>query len=118
MSAKQLGYDSKNKTTQIPDCMWQAMGIPIPEREYKFHPTRKWRLDFAWPEYRLAVEIEGGAYKKGRHNRPVGFIKDMEKYNSLTLSGWYLLRFIPDKINYDMISNMLLCLINHAFNIR
>ena len=31
-----------------------------PVREYIFHPKRKWRFDFYFPERKLAVEIEGG----------------------------------------------------------
>ena len=73
--------------------IFKSMGIPEPVREYKFHPTRRWRIDYAWPDHRLAVEIEGGIWNYGRHNRASSFIKDMEKYNNLTLMGFYLLRF-------------------------
>ncbi|MCE5224883.1 MAG: endonuclease domain-containing protein [Porphyromonadaceae bacterium] len=92
-----------NKSTLIPDYVFINFNLPIPMREYMFHPKRKWRLDFAWPEFKLAVEIEGGVFTKGRHTRPKGFIGDIEKYNELTLYGWKLLRFIPSKIDYEMI---------------
>ena len=58
-------------------------------REVTFHPKRKWRFDFAWPEYKLAVEVEGW----GRHQRRGGFNKDAEKYNAALLLGWRVLRF-------------------------
>jgi very-short-patch-repair endonuclease len=61
--------------------------------EYKFHPTRKWRFDLAIPDVKLAIEIEGGVYTKGRHTRGSGFIKDIEKYNEAAINGWTLLRF-------------------------
>lgn len=64
-----------------------------PEREYKFHPTRRWRFDFAWPEKKLAVEIEGGTWQIGRHQRAGGFSADCEKYNQAALLGWRTLRF-------------------------
>lgn len=67
----------------------------MPVHEYKFHPTRKWRLDLAWPSYKLGIEIEGGAWIRGRHNRASGFLKDMEKYNVLAELGWRLFRFTP-----------------------
>lgn len=54
---------------------------------------KDWRLDFAWPEKKLAVEVEGGVYSGGRHTRGVGFEEDAHKYNVLTLLGWRLLRF-------------------------
>lgn len=63
------------------------------EKEYRFHPVRKWRIDFALVDKNIAIECEGGVYIKGRHNRASGFIKDVEKYNALTLAGWRLLRF-------------------------
>ena len=54
---------------------------------------RKWRCDFAWPDRRLIVEVEGGVYTQGRHTRGSGFTKDLEKYNALTEAGWKVLRF-------------------------
>jgi very-short-patch-repair endonuclease len=62
---------------------------PRPEREYRFHPTRRWRFDFAWPAEKLAVEIEG----RGRHQTFIGFRNDCEKYNAALLLGWRVLRF-------------------------
>jgi len=68
-------------------------GLPEPEREYRFHPRRRWRFDFAWPERRLAAEIEGGTFVRGRHVRPQGYENDCEKYNEAALAGWRVLRF-------------------------
>lgn len=67
-------------------------------REYKFHPIRKWRFDFAIPEHNLAAEVEGGIFIHGRHQRPGGFIKDMEKYNAAVTLGWRVLRFTPKQV--------------------
>ena len=64
-------------------------------REHRFHETRKWRLDFAWPAQRLAVEVEGGVWIGGRHNRGTGFMADCEKYNELACLGWRLVRVTP-----------------------
>lgn len=78
--------------------------LPKPERQFKFHPTRQWQCDFAWPESKVVVEIEGGVYTQGRHVRPSGFIKDIQKYNALMLAGYRLLRFTPDMISDDPMS--------------
>jgi hypothetical protein len=43
----------------------KAMNLPAPVLEYKFHPKRRWKIDAAWPGFRLAVEIEGGLYGRG-----------------------------------------------------
>lgn len=74
--------------------------LPTPEREYRFHETRMWRIDFAWPSYNLLVEAEGGVFSRGRHTRGVGFIADAEKYNTATLMGYRVLRF-PGVMIYD-----------------
>lgn len=77
----------------------QADGLPEPVLEERFHPVRKWRFDFAWPEQRLAVEVEGGVWISGRHTRGSGFTKDCEKYNTAALDGWTVLRVTSDQIN-------------------
>lgn len=71
----------------------KGLGLPVPIPEYQFHPDRKWRIDYAWPDRKLAVEVEGGVYCRGRHVRINGFLGDVEKYNALTMAGWALLRF-------------------------
>jgi very-short-patch-repair endonuclease len=63
------------------------------EHEYRFDPDRRWRFDFAWPALKIAVEIEGGQYVNGRHQRAAGFAADCEKYNAAQLVGWRVFRF-------------------------
>lgn len=72
---------------------WLNKGLPAPEQEYHFHETRKWRFDFAWPADKLAVEIDGGSFVKGGHNRPIQQAKDYEKMNVATSLKWRVLRF-------------------------
>ena len=67
-------------------------GIPEPEREYKFHDTRKWRFDFAWPDVKVAVEVEGLTHGGGRHQRLAGFIADCEKMEAALIYGWVVYR--------------------------
>lgn len=75
--------------------------FPLPNREYKFHPVRRWRSDFAWPDHGLLLEVEGGVYPHmgsdgvlypGRHVTPGGFTADAEKYNEAALLGYRVLR--------------------------
>ena len=79
----------------------QTDEVPGFVREYQFMPSRKWRIDFAWPDNspRLAVEIEGGTWSThSRHTRGSGYQKDLKKYNSMAVHGYFLLRFTPQDI--------------------
>ena len=74
-----------------------------PEREWVFHPIRKWRFDFAWPAIKLAVEVEGR-----RHLTYAGFIEDCDKYNTATKMGWRVLRYVPARVTRgDAINDVL-----------
>ena len=73
-------------------------GLPAPEREYRFHPSRRWRFDFAWPRSKVAVEVDGGIYSRGRHVRGKGFERDAEKRNAAVVAGWRLLHFTPRQV--------------------
>ncbi len=69
-----------------------------PERECQFHPERKWRFDFAFHKPMIAVEIEGGIWNAGRHNRGSSFEKDAEKYNAAAKLGWRVMRYSTEMV--------------------
>lgn len=69
-----------------------------PVTEYKFHPERRWKFDVCWPDAKVAVELEGGVYSKGRHTRPTGYIADCEKYNAAAEMGFTVLRYTRDDL--------------------
>lgn len=74
----------------------QRLGIEC-VREYRFHPTRQWRFDYAIPDLRIAIEIDGGIWINGRHNRASGYLGDMEKFNAAATLGWVVLKFTPQE---------------------
>ena len=76
----------------------RLIGLPTPEREYRFHPLRRWRFDFAWPLLKIAAEVDGGIYSRGRHVRGAGFERDAEKGNAAVLAGWRVLHFTPRQV--------------------
>lgn len=66
-------------------------------REYKFDESedeRQFRFDYAWPAKKIAVEIEGGIWRKGggAHSHPTGILRDIEKYNLAVMQGWRVIR--------------------------
>lgn len=76
-----------------------AAGLPLPVREFRFAaPEREWEADFAWPDEKIILEVEGGAWSGGRHTRGSGYLKDMEKYNNATLRGYRLFRCTPSTL--------------------
>ena len=77
--------------------LWQHITKHKLQREYRFDGTRKWRFDFAHPEARVAIEIEGGVWSGGRHTRGLGFISDCQKYNAAQRQGWSVFR-LPDEL--------------------
>lgn len=69
-------------------------------REFRFHPIRKWRFDFAWPEQKIAVEVQGGIWlgKSGAHTSGKGRTRDIEKSNMAAKMGWRMLQIAPEHI--------------------
>jgi len=75
----------------------RELGIPEPEREFRFCDDRKWRFDFAWPELKIAIEVEGGVFgTKDRVGRC--FRGKAGRHNRATVEGWRVLRFTPGQV--------------------
>jgi very-short-patch-repair endonuclease len=53
---------------------------------------REWAFDWALPEHKVAVELDGYTY----HTSRAGWLKDMEKFNYATLQGWRVFHITPD----------------------
>lgn len=106
----------------------RGVGLPEPEQQYRFDPSRRWRIDFAWPAVMLAVELDGGtqgrpvtchqcgcrvrAMKKGGklgrelrigggHSRGDSHRAQYEKQNALIRAGWVLLRYDSQQLRED-----------------
>lgn len=62
-------------------------------------PGRKFRIDIAFPEHRLALESDGWAY----HGRFLGdFVRDRERQNLLCIHGWRVLRFSAGMVRRNL----------------
>jgi very-short-patch-repair endonuclease len=67
----------------------RAVGLPEPARQYwVVLRGRRYRLDYAWPALRLAVEIDGAAV-----HGPDELPRDLRRQNQIILDGWMILRF-------------------------
>lgn len=72
--------------------------IPDYVEEFKFHPERNFRFDWAFPDQKIALEYEGLMAEKSRHTTISGYSNDCEKYNQAQILGWKVLRYTA--LNY------------------
>lgn len=83
-----------------------AAGLPPPMRQHRFHSTRQWRFDFAWPDRLIACEVEGLVVRRvngrlqtsGRHATITGLREDCRKYNAAAALGWRVIRVTQDMV--------------------
>ena len=75
------------------------------DREYKFPcedmagKHHNYRMDFALPQLRIFVEVQGGIYmRRSGHNSPAGLKRDYNKCNLAQLAGWRYLQFTADDV--------------------
>jgi hypothetical protein len=74
--------------------------IPEPVQEYKFHHTRRFRFDFAWPSVLIAAEVQGGQWVTGggRHQRGAHLDNEYEKLNLAAMGGWRVFLFTTNMV--------------------
>lgn len=83
--------------------LWRAANGPALEKELVFHTGRRWRADFAHIPSRTLIEIEGGIWIQGRHNRAEGFLADIEKYFESALAGWTVFRLSERQLTLESV---------------
>ena len=69
--------------------------FPGVQPEFRFC-DRRWRFDYAWPDRKIALELEGGTWVGGRHTRGAGYRNDCRKYNRAAVLGWIVIRATTD----------------------
>jgi len=87
---------AKAKRTALEDILFRdlaGLNLPVPQREYRFHPVRKWRFDLAYPSRFIAIECDGGTWSGGRHVRGAGYQRDAEKFNAASRLGWAVFHY-------------------------
>lgn len=96
----------KEKWEKMLSLQMKSLGLPAPKPHFKFHSKRKWSVDFAWPDFKIIVEIEGGIWSRWKsgqysgtgHSHPLGILRDMEKYNAAGFLGYRVFRFAGDEV--------------------
>lgn len=89
------------------DYYWRALNGPPLEIDYRFHDKRKWELDRAHVQTKIAISIEGGVWTGGRHTRPIGYTNDCIKLNSAALLGWTVFRLTQPMIENEPATHLI-----------
>jgi very-short-patch-repair endonuclease len=79
-------------------------GLPSPELQFEVIDRlgRTWRLDFAWPDQRLAVEYDGFDW----HSDPESLRRDRQKRAALQDLDWSVISVVSDDVrrrSWDMV---------------
>lgn len=71
-------------------------GLPRPELQYQLHGRHgeSWRVDFAWPDVRVAVEYDSVEWHAGR----VEMIRDRARFAGVQDLGWIVIPIVVDDV--------------------
>ena len=71
-------------------------GLPLPELQYEVVDLtgHTWRLDFAWPDYRVAAEYDGVDW----HSGPEAFLRDRHRSGSLQDVRWTVVPIVAEDV--------------------
>lgn len=76
-------------------------GLPMPVTEHWFAweaMRRRWPFDFAWPDEKLALEVDGGLFVEGAHVRGAYILKTHDKLNTAARLNWRMLYRVPGNL--------------------
>ena len=98
--SRALRVEAKLPTTRtdsdLETVYWQVLrhyGVELPVRQ---HPVGRYRLDNAYPDIKLFVELDG----YGSHSSRDAFIRDRHRQNDVVGLGWAPLRFTDSDVRY------------------
>lgn len=86
---------------------WKSLGGPEIEKEFRFHPKRRWRFDAAIPSKKIGIEINGGIWVKSGHSSGTGLTRDAEKLNEAVFEGWRVFVLVGSHITAPYIERLI-----------
>lgn len=91
LAARLPGYDPGDSDLETSVLgMLAAAGLPLPEQQHRVRiGGRTFRLDLAYPEVKLAIELDGWDF----HRTRTAFDDDRSRANALVVAGWTVVRF-------------------------
>lgn len=97
-------FDFQCRSHRLPPHVWKfklMKSEQTPRKDGKPIP-KMWEFDFAWPEFKLIVEINGGVWRPGggAHSHPIDITRNMTKQNDAALAGFVVLQFTPDEVKH------------------
>ncbi len=74
-------------------------GLPLPELQYPIRGRdgELWRVDFAWPERRLAAEYESVDWHAGRNE----MLRDKTRWGKIQELGWTIIPIVGSDVRQD-----------------
>lgn len=75
-------------------------------------------FDFCVPELKLAIEIQGGIWGRGRHVRPQGYHDDRVKIRKAMLQGWIVLEYTTIDLKENNAEAMILEVVEYLNMLR
>ncbi len=91
LAARLPGYDPGDSDLETRVLrLLLAAGMPVPVQQHRVRlGGRSYRLDLAYPDRKLAIELHGWEFHRSRN----AFDADRARANDIVLAGWTLLEF-------------------------
>jgi predicted transcriptional regulator of viral defense system len=104
LEARQPDYEPGDSALEVQVARWLGeAGLPEPAHQVGILARgRRYRIDLAYPDLRLGIELDGWAHHRTRS----AFDNDRARGNDLELAGWTVLRFTSKSARSDVVDTV------------
>lgn len=96
---------SKSDLEQTFETYWEMFGGELElVCQYKFHPDYRYRADYAHVDSKTLIEIQGGLWGNGGHNRPLAYMKDCERATHAMERGYIIIPITRHSLGLDALN--------------